>query len=265
MTRRVLVTNDDGIDAVGLAALARAAESHDVDLVVAAPLTEASGSGASMVATEQQGRVVVQPRALPDLAGIPAYAVAASPGFIVTLAARGAFGDPPDVVLSGINLGANIGRAVLHSGTVGAALTASLNGCRAMAVSLDVGLPPHGDNHWATAQQIVSVLLPLVLAPGEVTALNVNVPNRPADELAGVRQATLAEYGLVQMTVAEVGDGFVRMSVFEDHAGRQDPACDQALLAEGHVTVTTLRPYQEADETALALPSLPLPTVSGGR
>ena len=82
--------------------------------------------------------MVVHEHPLPELPDVPAYGVGGSPGFIALIALHGAFGPPPIVVLSGINRGANAGRAVLHSGTVGAAFTAAANGCRAMAVSLDV-------------------------------------------------------------------------------------------------------------------------------
>ena len=67
------------------------------------------------------------------------YGVDAAPGFIALIASRGAFGPPPALVLSGINRGLNTGHAVLHSGTVGAAMTGRVNDCRALAVSLDVG------------------------------------------------------------------------------------------------------------------------------
>jgi 5'/3'-nucleotidase SurE len=72
------------------------------------------------------------------------------PGLIALIAARGAFGDPADVVLSGVNHGANVGRAILHSGTVGAALTGGLNGAWGAAVSLDVGMNPT-EFHWDAA------------------------------------------------------------------------------------------------------------------
>lgn len=256
---RALITNDDGIDADGIHVLAKAAHEHGLEVVVAAPVTEASGSGASMIATGKQGRVVFEERKLPDLPGIAAYAVAASPGYIVTIASRGAFGDPPDIVLSGVNRGANTGRAVLHSGTVGAALTGSLNGCRAMAFSLDVGFDPDGC-YWDTAAALTSQLLPLVTLAGDLTVLNVNVPNLPMDRLAGVRQASLTRYGSVQMTVAEVGEGYIRTTVGADEsakiAEKSDPGSDLALLAEGYVTVTALRPYCEAVESKLRLPTL---------
>jgi 5'-nucleotidase len=256
---RTLITNDDGIDSEGIRALARAAREHGLDVTVAAPLIEASGSAASMVATERQGRVVVEKRKLRGLSGIPAYAVAASPGYIVTIAARGAFGKPPDLVLSGVNRGANTGRAVLHSGTVGAAFTGSLNGCRAMAFSLDVGFDPE-HCYWDTAEQMAGRLLSLVTAGDAMTVVSVNVPNLPADRIAGVRQASLTRYGSVQMTVAEAGEGFIRTTVGADEAARiaerSEPGSDLALLAKGYVTVTALRPYCEADEAHLPLPAI---------
>src|SRR5688572_27496371 len=135
---RVLITNDDGVDAPGLRSLARAAVAAGLDTVVAAPLREQSGMSAAMIATERDGRVVLEARDLVGLDGTPAYGVAGSPGFIALIASRGAFGPAPGLVLSGINRGANAGRAILHSGTVGAALTAAARGARAMAVSLDV-------------------------------------------------------------------------------------------------------------------------------
>lgn len=254
---RTLVTNDDGIDADGLGVLARAALDHGLDVVVAAPLIEASGSAASMVATEKHGRVLVEKRKMHGLPGIKTYAVAASPGFIVTIAARGAFGKPPDIVLSGVNRGANTGRAILHSGTVGAAFTGSLNGCRAMAFSLDVGFDPT-DYYWDTAEQVAGQLLPLVTTTDDMTIVSVNVPNRPAGQVGGVRQATLTRYGSVQMTVAEAGEGFVRTTIGADESARiaeqHDPGSDLALLAAGYVTVTALRPHCEAIDTQPPLP-----------
>ena len=135
---RLLVTNDDGIDAPGIRFLARALADAGEDVVVAAPSQEASGMSAAMTAVEDEGRIVVTSHELDGLAGVEAYGVAGSPAFIALIASRGAFGPAPDLVFSGINRGANAGVAVLHSGTVGAAFTAAENGARALAVSLDV-------------------------------------------------------------------------------------------------------------------------------
>src|SRR5690606_13507873 len=136
--RRVLVTNDDGIHATGLRWLARAAVAAGFEVVVAAPDYEASGSSAALTAIYRDKRLAVTPVELGHALPVEAYGVRASPGYVVMLAVIGTFGRRPDLVLSGINQGANTGHVVLHSGTVGAALTASNHGVPAMAVSLDV-------------------------------------------------------------------------------------------------------------------------------
>jgi 5'-nucleotidase len=120
-----VVTNDDGIGSEGLRMLAGAAVRAGWDVVVAAPDRQASGSGAAMTAVQADGQVVVERHRLPGIETVPAYAVQAAPGFIAFTAVRGAFGRRPDYLLSGINLGPNTGQAVLHSGTVGAAMTAA--------------------------------------------------------------------------------------------------------------------------------------------
>lgn len=254
---RVLVTNDDGIDSPGLAALARGIATAELDVVVAAPHTESSGSSAGLIAVEDEGHVVVQRRSLPGAADIPAYAVAAFPGFIVLAAAQDAFGPRPDVVLSGINRGGNIGRAVLHSGTVGAALTGGLHGALAMAVSLEVGLDPGAQPHWDSAVAVARTVLPLLLDTPSGTVLNVNVPNVCTAELRELRHAGLAAVGTVQSRVDEPSEGRLRItSTVIDH--EPEPGSDAALLAAGHPTVTELHSVQAATEPALPgqLPSL---------
>ncbi|NMO51589.1 5'/3'-nucleotidase SurE [Actinoplanes sp. TBRC 11911] len=244
---RVLVTNDDGVDAPGLAALASAASDAGFDVVVAAPREEQSGMSASFTAVTVDGRVDVQRRKSDKF---PVYAVAGSPAYIVVLGGLGVFGPPPALVLSGINRGANAGNAVLHSGTVGAALTAAYQGLRALAVSLDVlaadgslTVPDDSVLHWdAAAEQAVALLDWLAAAP-PATVLNLNVPDRLP--VRGLRQATLAEFGQAQMAVAEQGEGFVRMTA--ERVGEPlIPGTDLALLAEGYATVTALRPPAEA-------------------
>jgi 5'-nucleotidase len=260
---RVLVTNDDGIDAPGIRFLARALAGAGQDVVVAAPRHEASGASASLTAVEEEGRILVATHALDGLDGVEAYGVASSPAFIALIATRGAFGPAPDVVFSGINRGANAGLAVLHSGTVGAAFTAADNGPRALAVSLDVLTPGTGSavtggaaevrpgaaderRHWETAAAIAVDLLPAVEGLPAGTILNVNVPDLPRDQVKGVRRARLARFGQVQMAVAEVGQGFVRTALEEpDH--RLEEGTDLALLADGYATLTVLRAVSQVD------------------
>ena len=244
--RRALVTNDDGIDSPGLHALAAAAVAAGLDVIVAAPAEQSSGASAALSAIRRDGHTVVERRALPQLDGVQAWAVHAQPGHIVAAALNGWFDPVPELVLSGINHGANIGRAVLHSGTVGAALTAKINGTRAVAVSLDVALHPTGERHWSTAAGLLGPVLELVFAAPQDTVLSLNVPDRPADELGPIRHARLARGGAVQTRVEEIRDGGLRLAEVE-MSNEPEEGTDSTLLAAGHPTLTALRSV-DADE-----------------
>ncbi|HZA75067.1 MAG TPA: 5'/3'-nucleotidase SurE [Acidimicrobiales bacterium] len=164
---KVLVTNDDGVASPGLHALARALVDDGHDVIVVAPDREMSGSAAAIGQVHVESGIDAKRIDLPRLDGVPAYAVAGPPGLCVLTARLGGFGDPPDLIVSGINPGCNTGRAVLHSGTVGAALTAANFGCRGLAVSIDVstlhlheqfrGTVTVGDGDEARAEVVESV------------------------------------------------------------------------------------------------------------
>jgi 5'-nucleotidase len=277
MTERILITNDDGIDAPGIRWLARAAQRAGHDVVVAAPITEASGASASMTAVEQDGKIVVEHRELAGAKNVPAYAVAASPAFIVLLALREAFGAAPTIVLSGINRGANAGAAVVHSGTVGATLTASHAGLRGLAVSLDVLTPSAASaasggaaiadldkvddekRHWASAADLAVRLLPTLTHTPPGTVLNLNVPDLHPDGIRGLRRAGLARFGQVQVSIAEAGEGFVRTAV-QAAEEELEPGTDLAALAEGFAVVTPIRAPGEATDVRLNLESIRVQT-----
>ncbi len=246
MSPRVLVTNDDGIDSPGLVALARCAVDLGWQTVVAAPAEESSGTSAGLTAAKDDRQVAVERRTLAELPDVEAYAVAAHPALIVLAACHDGFGEPPDIVLSGVNRGANIGRAILHSGTVGAALTGSVNGARALAVSLDVGEESTAP-HWDTAADVTRDLLTRLAELPEGSVLNVNVPDREAVE--EVRWTRLASFGRAQHRVSQLDDATIEVSsvVVE---GELEPGTDAALLAAGHVTVTPLYSVHE-DEALL--------------
>jgi len=235
---RTLITNDDGIDAPGLHALARAAQAAGLDVTVAAPMRQSSGTSASIVAAEEGGRIAIERRELPGLDGVPAFAVRGGPGLVALIAAHGAFGEPAELVLSGVNHGANVGRAILHSGTVGAALTGGLNGAWGEAVSLDVGMNPV-EFHWDAAAAVAIELLPFLLGRPRGTVVNLNVPNAPSHR--GVVEAALAPFGIVQTTLTERDAGHIRLAV-EDLPNTPEPGSDAAYLAEGWVTLTGLDP-----------------------
>ncbi len=163
---RALVTNDDGIGSEGIRQLALTAVGLGLDVVVAAPFQDSSGASASLLAVQDDNRIVVERRRLEGLDGVPAYAVAAAPGYITLLAVREAFGPAPDIVLSGINRGLNVGHAILHSGTVGAALTGSTLGRRGVAVSLESGWPEEpAVLHWETAAHVAAQVIAWVVDP----------------------------------------------------------------------------------------------------
>ena len=262
---RILVTNDDGIDSPGLRHLARAAAREGHDVVVAAPVTESSGSSAAMTAIEEHGKIILHKRELTGAKHIPAYAVAASPAYIVLLALREAFGEAPAMVLSGINRGANAGSAVVHSGTVGATLTGSYAGLHGLAVSLDVLSPRVASTrsggaavdaisdeddekrHWSSAAELAVRLIPTLQHTAPGTVFNLNVPDLHLDGIRGLRRAALAQFGQVQMSIAEAGEGFVRTAV-QAADELLEPQTDLAALAEHFAVVTPLRaPVEAAD------------------
>ncbi len=246
-----LVTNDDGIDAPGLHALAGAAVEAGLDVVVAAPAEEASGAGASIISARRDGVVPIVRRELAGLDGVPAYAVAGHPSFIAFAALNGWFDRPPSLVLSGINWGANLGAAVLHSGTVGAALTASRQGVRSLAVSLDCDhLPPGVAVRWDSAAALVPMMVEVLSGCAEGTVLSLNVPNLAPGQLGGPRAAELAERGRWKPEVREV-EGGLRVRGIR-RPGTMKPGTDAALLDAGHPTVTALLPVGQRNTAELA-------------
>lgn len=237
---RALITNDDGIDSPGLKALLVAALEAGLDPVVAAPSTEASGSGASIVATQTDGRIVFDRRVWDDFPDVPVFAVPAAPGMIALLAANKSFGRSPHFVLSGVNRGANVGHAILHSGTVGAALTGAAHGARALAVSLDVGFTPELI-HWRTACQVARSCIDLLARQPGGTVLNLNVPNVDMEELGEPREVPLAPFGIVQTLVSEADQTSARLTVAEAESGHFEPGSDAEVLSSGQPTLTAIR------------------------
>jgi 5'-nucleotidase len=235
---RVLVTNDDGIDSPGLAVLANVAHEAGHQVTIAAPSHEYSGASASLIGHEIAGRLELTPGRPPGLAqGVSAMGVRAAPALIVFSASYGAFGERPDLVLSGINLGANTGHATLHSGTVGAALSAATQRIPALAASMASAEPVH----WETATVVCRVALAWVSEHCPVgRVLNVNVPDVPARELRGMRTARLAEFGAVQAAVKEREKGWVHMA-YEEVDVDHEPGTDAYLLTRGWATASLLR------------------------
>jgi 5'-nucleotidase len=240
---RALVTNDDGIHSPGLHALAEVAVHAGLEVTIAAPHEERSGASASLTALEEGGRLVIH-ESEPRIDGVErVLGVEASPAFIVMAALAGAFGPAPGLILSGINLGPNTGHAVLHSGTVGAALTGATLSCPGLAFSLAASRPTQFGTAAGVASQVVAWVLEREVPPDLV--LNVNIPDVPLHELRGLRQAALAEFGAVQAEVGETAKGFSTIT-FSQIDAQYESDTDAGLVREGWATITALSSPCEA-------------------
>ncbi len=236
------MTNDDGIESVGLHVLARALVGAGHDVVVVAPNSDRSGTGAALGLVHADQHLDAQRVEIPDL-DAPAFALDGPPGLCTVAARLEAFGPSPEVVVSGINAGLNTGRAVLHSGTVGAALTGQNFGISGLAVS--VASAADGTWCWDTAAHFAVDALALLPTAPPRTVLNLNVPGRRIDEVLGVRWARLAVFGAVRSAVRAVGDGRYQFELVPTD-DVPPPDSDQALVRAGYATLTTLVGIAEA-------------------
>jgi 5'-nucleotidase len=266
---RILVTNDDGIHSQGLHTLARALVDDGHDVLVVAPTSDRSGSGAAIGKLRTDDSIDVEAHELPGLPGVTAYAVDGPPALCVLAARIGAFGDAPTLVVSGINPGCNTGRSILHSGTVGAALTAANFGARGLAVSIDatIGFVHEGmdvaesnveeavteaqPEHWETAARVAAASTEWLLAAEPKTVVNLNVPDVAIEALLGVRWAELAPFGTVRSAVVDSGDGRLQMELRATGV-QLPPESDSALVKAGYAAVTTIMGVTATAPTAVA-------------
>jgi 5'-nucleotidase len=246
---RILITNDDGIDAPGISVLATAVADAGHDVVVAAPLAESSGSGAAIGHLVDGTRIRIEPRRLDPLSHVSAFGVEGPPARCVFLAFLEAFGPRPDLVVSGINPGLNTGRGLLHSGTVGAVLAAGDFGISAMAISLDV--EDLATARWDTAAEIARRAVPVLLDAPRKTVLNINVPDRSFADVAGVRHARIAAFGSSATSLVREDDTTLRVVVRPREVALK-PDTDTALVAEGFVAVTSIITPRAVDPGATA-------------
>ena len=202
---RILLTNDDGYHAEGLAVLERLARVFSDDITIVAPSEEQSGKGRSLTLTEP-----VRVRRYAD----KRYSVSGTPTDAVMIALAEIMTDaPPDVILSGVNRGANLGEDVFYSGTVGAAMEGALAGIRSIAISQRCGDERSGNHTTFDAaetwgERVLRPLLGVGLDRG--TLLNVNFPPIPPDQIEGVRvvRQGLRDYGRVKLTKRNDPRGF---------------------------------------------------------
>lgn len=179
----IMVTNDDGYNAPGILALAEAMQAIG-DVQVTAPATNQSASGHKKTLFQD---IPYTRTTISEV--IPTLAVSGSPADCIAVAAMGLIDNTPDVVVSGINRGENMGQDLTYSGTVTAALEAAIHGFPAVAVSLSN--PAANDvEDYRIAAQITSTIVKYVLKYGlpAFSILNLNIPNaKSMDDIKGIR------------------------------------------------------------------------------
>jgi broad specificity polyphosphatase/5'/3'-nucleotidase SurE len=185
--------------------------------------------------------------------GVDAYGLDASPALSVIAGALGAVGAKPDLVLSGINHGVNVGRSVLHSGTVGAALTASQLGISALAVSLRSGASPAP---WESAADLAIALLPLLAAAPVSTVLNLNVPSLPLHEILGLRWARVGGSGLIKAAAGTPGWDTPNQAEMEGPAAAEaaQAVMEDGQAPHGEIVLSVGSPFPRSGEMGLADP-----------
>lgn len=244
---RLLVTNDDGVLAPGILALAQAMATTGHDVLVAAPHEDMTGYGAALGSFHVDGSIDVRPIELDGLPGIPTFMVTGPPALCVMAARLGGFGPPPDLVVSGVNPGPNTGRATLHSGTVGAVLTGGNFGVSGLAVSIGVG----DEYHWTTATDVAVAALEWLVEQPTRTLLNINVPNVPTTELRGIRWGTLAPFGTVRAGLVPSESGSLQMELRE-HDEKLPDDSDTALVRDGYASITGIVGIRATERSAVA-------------
>ena len=235
---RILLTNDDGINAPGLNVLERIARQFSDDVWVCAPAEEQSGAGHSLTLTRP-----VRLRRHAERR----FSVSGTPTDSVTMALRKVLPGAPDLILSGVNRGANLGDDVTYSGTVAAAMEGTLAGIRSIALSQVYSKEGVGnDVSFSAAEEWgVKAIAPLLDQPfAPRTLINVNFPPLAAAEVKGIKAVRQGFHDYARGSLIEAVDprGFPYFW-FGLHGIEHTPGHDTDLeaIAEGYVSVTPLQ------------------------
>ena len=234
---RILLTNDDGIHAPGFAVLEEIARELSNDVWVCAPAEEQSGAGHSLT--------LHHPVRLREM-GERRYAVTGTPTDSVMLGLRTVLKDrQPDLILSGVNRGANLGDDITYSGTASAAMEGALAGIRSIALSQCLIRDGEHEPFEAARRfgpRVVSKLLDAQF--GDRTLVNVNFPPLPADEVRGIRAVRQGFHDYSRGSVVEGTDPRgLTYDWFGLHAIEHtlDHGTDLEAIDEGYVSVTPLQ------------------------
>lgn len=232
---RILLTNDDGIHAPGLAVLEAIARQLSDDVWICAPAEENSGAGHSLTL-----HLPVRLRQHAERR----FSVTGTPTDAVTLALRKLFDrQPPDLVISGVNAGENLADDVTYSGTISAAMEAALAGIPAIALSQAMRVGGHG---FAAAEGwAANVIAPLTdVAMAKRTVINVNFPPLPANAVKGVRVVRQGFHDYKRGSLVEGIDPRGRPYYWfglEDIEHTLDHGTDLEAVSEGYISVTPLQ------------------------
>jgi 5'-nucleotidase len=237
---KILITNDDGVHSAGIVALDKALQSLG-EVIVVAPAHEMSAASHSLT--------LMRPLRL-DRIDDRHYSVDGTPTDCVTLAMNYLMkDDPPDLVVSGINKGANLGEDVSYSGTVAGALEAAMYGLPGIAVSLAMRTAFEFEHAAEFAVELARLVLSDGLPRGSL--LNVNVPPGPVRGARLTRQGTKVS----RPTIIEGTDPRQRKYYWigeQKFSANADEGTDYAALREGLVSITPLRndmtDYRTLDE-----------------
>ncbi|HWG04628.1 MAG TPA: 5'/3'-nucleotidase SurE [Beijerinckiaceae bacterium] len=235
---RILITNDDGIHAEGLAVLERVAATLSDDLTVVAPEIDQSGVAHSLSLNDPLRLREVSPRR---------YAVKGTPTDCVIMGVRKIMKDnPPDLVLSGVNRGYNVAEDVTYSGTIAAAIEGTLLQIPSIALSQGYARGGRANASFDCAERHAPGLIRKLLEAGipEGILVNVNFPGCDVDELKGIAVTVQGQRdaGLAQLEERADGRGipyfWIRFA-----RNRQEPGngTDLAAIAAGKISVTPLR------------------------
>jgi 5'-nucleotidase len=235
---RILITNDDGIHAPGLALLERIAKTLSDDIFVVAPESDQSGVAHSLSIND--------PLRLRKISGRH-FAVKGTPTDCVIMGVRRLLdGVKPDLVLSGVNNGQNVAEDLTYSGTVAGALEGASLGLPSIALSQAYGPVGHDEAFWDCAEthapDLISKIIDLGIPQG--TVINVNFPACPAAAVRGVAVTTQGRRDVQTVTVEERADGRGKPYYWISVArGNFTPGqgTDLAALAQNNISVTPLR------------------------
>ncbi len=242
----ILVTNDDGVDAPGLAALVDALAGLD-DLVVSAPATNQSGVGMGISLNRD-----LHPASHDNgPAGTPRHSITGTPADAVKYGLQHLFtGETPRLVVSGINLGPNLGRNIRSSGTVSAAFEAMTVGISAVAVSVEYKIPTNWNGAKHYARMVVEKALGMAETAPRPFLLNLNVPSREPGDIPGLVAARHGAGGIHDIMVPSESGRVYRLGPDFTYM-KPEGDCDAAVFGEGYAVLTPMQ-YDLTDHPFLS-------------